>query len=122
MAFSVQHTPGLLAAVPELSATPLAGSILFSWVAPFSLNLTKTEPDITYCVAVLSSGGAGLVAGGCGLNETQYSFSPDVRSPCDTFTAVVTPVNGAGNGTASQPVTGTFFAGIFMCTCMPHIK
>ena len=106
--------------VPELSATRLAGSILFSWAAPFSLNLTNTEPDITYCVDVLSSGGAGLVAGGCGLNETQYSFSPDVRSPCDTFTAVVTPVNGAGNGTASQPVTGTFFAGMCACEYMPR--
>ena len=108
--FSVQRTPGLLAAVSELSATPLAGSILFSWVAPFSLNLTNTEPDITYCVDVLSSGGAGLVAGRCGLNETQYSFSPDVRSPCDTFTAEVTPVNGAGNGSTTS-VDGHFYEG-----------
>ena len=104
---------GTLAAVPTLVATPLAGSILFNWAAPFSLNLTNTEPDITYCVNVYNSTGerTELVAGECALTETQYSFTEDVTSPCDTFTAVVTPVNRAGNGTTSQPVTGTFFAG-----------
>ena len=60
------------------------------------------------------------MAGGCGLNETQYSFTADVRSPCDSFTAVVTPVNGAGNGTASQSVTGTFFAGMSILLVHTH--
>ena len=71
-------------------------SILLSWVSPFTLNVTNTEPDITYCVDVMTSR---HIQSTCGITATTYNvtFNEGEVTPCDTFNITVTPVNGLHN-------------------------
>ena len=91
-----------------MSANPtLCSQLTISWSAPFSLDLTATEPDIQYCVEVYN------VTGGrnhrqdsvYGITVTQYTYTaPD---PTGVYTFTVTPrsnIEGSLNGTISQPV------------------
>lgn len=86
----------------------------FNWEAPFTLNVTNTEPDVTYCVDVYNNSNGLHIQSECDLTETSYYFSTNNPSPCDSINVTVTPLNGAGNGTVSQPVLGYFFDGMCM--------
>ena len=81
-----------------------------SWNPPFSLNLTNVEPDIVYCVDMynITCGGRELLISDCDVTETSYTsdiFAPDGY----IYEYIVTPrsnVEGAINGTPSQPLRG----------------
>ena len=80
------------------------------WEAPFSLNLTNVEPDIVYCVEVynITCGRRKLLISDCDVTETSYTS--DVIAPVGyIYEYIVSPksnVEGAINGTPSQPVRG----------------
>ena len=84
-------------------------STLF-WRAPFTLNLTNVEPDIVYCVDVynITCGGRELLISDCDVTETSYTS--DVIAPNGyIYEYIVTSrsnVEGAINGTPSQPLRG----------------
>ena len=74
-------------------------SILLSWVAPFTLNVTNTEPDITYCVDVYINMDQRILhhsRSTCGITATAYNmtFNKGEVTPCDIVSVTVTPVNG----------------------------
>ena len=79
-----------------------------SWTAPFSLDLTNVDPDIAYCVDIynITCGRRDLIISDCNVTEPSYSSSaPDGY----IYEYIVTPrsnVEGARNGTPSQPLTG----------------
>ena len=81
---------------------------ILSWSPPFSLNLTNTEPDIVYCVEVynITCGRRDLVISDCDVTEPSYTFD----SPSGyIYEYIITPrsnVEGARNGTQSQPLRG----------------
>ena len=81
---------------------------IFSWSSPFSLDLTNIEPDIVYCVEVynITCGERDLIISDCDVTETSYTSSaPDGY----IYEYIVTPrsnVEGARNGTPSQPLRG----------------
>ena len=81
-----------------------------SWSPPFSLDLTNVEPDIVYCVYVynITCGGRELLISDCNVIETSYTC--DVIAPDGyIYEYIVAPrsnVEGAQNGTPSQPVRG----------------
>ena len=66
------------------------------WEAPFTLNLTNVEPDITYCVDVMDYLNNTLYYSQCGINTTSVTIPLDTDL-CTVYT--ITPVNPAGNGT-----------------------
>ena len=69
------------------------------------MDITGVDPDIWYCIDIRVNGTSNIVA-------SNYSNIPEFIYN-DTNTSViyefrVTPINGAGNGTTSDPVTGYF--------------
>ena len=90
-----------------------------SWDAPFTLDITDTDPDITYCVDIFSTTDWSHVFSECGINDTVYNVSLDNVSgrTCDNFNISVTPVNGAGNGSTS----GDVFESILLLSYNKHM-
>ena len=99
-------TPGPLEAVKQLRKE---GPALI-WDPPFFLDLTNVDPDIAYCVEVynITCGGRELVFSDC--NVTENSYTSDVIAPDGyIYEYIITPrsnVQGAQNGTPSQPLRG----------------
>ena len=82
---------------------------ILSWSPPFSLNLTNIEPDIVYCVEVynITCGRRDLITSDCDVTEPSYT-SDDLLDGY-IYEYIVTPrsnVEGARNGTPSQPLRG----------------
>ena len=78
------------------------------WEAPFTLDLTNVDPDITYCVDVMDSlSNALYIFSQCGINTTSVTIPLDADLMCQTSVYTITPVNPAGNGTRlSMDVNG----------------
>ena len=103
---------GLPGAVTSLKNESLRQVIRLTWDAPFSLDITGVDPDIWYRVDITVTNTS--------LNNYSIStlvYVPEFNFTMDdyngTHTSVlhqfrVTPINGAGNGTTSDPVTGYF--------------
>ena len=86
-------------------------AIFLTWTAPFTLDISNVDPDITYCVDVVNSTSSSGILSQCEITVT--SFSIPLGRVCDNlnFSFTVTPVNGVGNGTAvtlgySRDITG----------------
>ena len=101
-----QSLIGLLSAVGSSFVALTNTAIFLTWTAPFTLEISDVEPDITYCVDVVNSTSS---SSECEITVT--SFSIPIGRVCDNYNFTVIPVNGAGNGTAvtlgySQNFTG----------------
>ena len=110
---------GLLSAVSSLSATIQDSIISLNWTAPFTLDIPKVDPDITYCVGVVDSISSSTLHSQCGITETEYEYPIPPDSACHDYMVTVTPVNVVGNGTSS-PLTfsETIYCKCFACTCI----
>ena len=81
-----------------------------SWTPPFSLDLTGVDPDIVYCVEVynITCGSGNLIVSDCNVTEPSYT-TEDIAPNGYVYEYSVIPrsnVEGARNGTPSQPVRG----------------
>ena len=77
--------------------------VTLSWTAPFSLNITTENPDISgYCVDVYSPD---LIFSQCEISETAFNYTLPSDSDCYTVTLTVTPVNVVGNGSIASRST-----------------
>lgn len=87
--------------------------IHITWVAPFTLNLTNIEPDITYCIHIIDNlTGFNISINLCNQTETEffYPIPRNVSFCCNNdttndecnITVTVIPVNGAGKGLLAQ--------------------
>ena len=100
---------GLLDAVNNLKNESLGEVIHLTWGAPFSLNITGVDPDIWYRVDI-TVGNIPLSTYD-DINVTEFNFTMNGHNGTNTsviYEFRVTPINGAGNGTTSAPVTGYF--------------
>ena len=95
---------GPLAPVSNLTTGDLipGRSILLTWDAPFTLNVTNVEPDITYCMDVYINVDQVIphyIRSTCGITATAYNvtFNEGEVTSCDTVSVTVTPVNGLNN-------------------------
>ena len=106
---------GLLPAVNDLVSLPWKDIIRLTWTPPFSLDITGVDPDIWYRVVVYSitSGRTPLISAVVYVPE--FNFTVLNPNPCDQFEFRVTPVNGAGDGTTSEPIGGYFLSSKFSC-------
>ena len=112
---------GRLEAVGNLKSENLGQVIHLTWDAPFSLDITGVDPDIWYRVDITEAG-APLSTSSISrvVNISEFNFTMNDYN--DTSTSViykfqVIPINGAGNGTTSAPVTG-YFKGRELLMCM----
>ena len=96
---------GTLNSIQEL----LRSDNILSWIPPFSLDLTNTDPDVIYCVEVYNiTCGRSLLISECDVVETSYTS--DSLPPGYIYEYTVIPrsnVVGASNGTSLTEV-GTF--------------
>ena len=97
---------GLLTSVTEVHRS----SSTLTWIPPPSLDLTGVDPDIVYCVEVynITCRRRDLIISDCNVTEPSYT-SDDIAPDVYIYEYIVTPrsnVEGATNGTPSQPVRG----------------
>ena len=110
---------GLLAAVGSPSVGLVGTDISLTWTAPFTLDISNVDPDITYCVDVVNSTSSSIVLSECGITVTGFNFSIPLGRVCDNFSFTVIPVNRAGNGTAVT--LGYSITGMYMCSYIMYI-
>ena len=98
----------MLSSVRSLAITRAASHITCSWLPPFTLNLTTTEPDIAYCVSVLHVHNEVKThtIGNCSVLTTEYSFTSSFSGNVEDeyYEITVIPrsnVIGAKNGSAT---------------------
>ena len=105
-------TPGLLDAVGDPQVNLVNGSLCLSWTPPFTLDITNVERDLYYIIEITSTADAETPSTiSCNNCSSEYKFTVSNSSPCESFTFIVIPVNGAGNGTPSDPFLGSFIQG-----------
>ena len=92
----------MLSAVGSLLVYTSLEMIFLNWTAPFSLDITVTAMDITYCVDVVNSTSSATLHSQCGITETQFTYPLPPINECDAYTFTVTPVNLVGNGTGNS--------------------
>ncbi len=92
---------GLLSAVGSFMLIQRNLAIALNWTAPHTLDISGVDPDITYCVDVVSSTSSATCHSECGIIVTEFTYFLPPRSFCDEYTFVITPVNIVGNGTSS---------------------
>ena len=102
---------GPLSAVTDLETISSTNSVVLSWNAPWSLNVTGFEHDIWYSVVIQNvtdeDNPTDILCTKCtNITETQFIFTPEYPSPNDVYNFTVIPVNGAGEGERSDSVTG----------------
>ena len=100
MQIFINTLAGLLTAVGSPSVDLVDADISLTWTSPFTLDISNVDPDITYCVNVVNSTSSSIVLSECGITVTGFNFSIPLGRVCDIYIFTVTPVNGAGNGTA----------------------
>ena len=100
--FGIHACAGTLNAVHNLSVVKSNLSILITWEAPFTLNITNTEPDITYRVNISSM--SYVVHTECNVTQTEFLYTITHELLCQTndFYVTVTPINGAGHGVSEK--------------------
>ena len=104
--------PGLLAAVGDLQINLVNGTLCLSWTPPFTLDITNVDPDLYYTIEITSTADAENPSTiSCNDCSSEYKFTVNNSSPCDSYTFIVVPVNGARNGTPSVPLLGSFIQG-----------
>ena len=86
----------------------LPHAVRLTWDAPFTLDITSVDPDIWYHVDIRVNGTSNIIASNCS-NVPEFIYNGTDASAIYEFR--VTPINGAGNGTTSAPVTGYFRGG-----------
>ena len=98
---------GLPASVRTLTFNLTYSSITISWEAPWSLDVTGVDHDIWYSVLIQNvtdeNNPTPISCTDCtNITETVYTFTPDHLSPCHKYLFSVVPINGAGQGAASN--------------------
>ncbi|CAI8019347.1 hypothetical protein GBAR_LOCUS11635 [Geodia barretti] len=109
---------GRLQAIRGLSATKNTTSLTISWTAPFSLDVTGSDPDIWYSVLIYNvtdeNNPTAILCTDCiNITETHYTFSPDYTSPCHVYNLSVIPLNGAGQGEGTDLTSSLYDYPIF---------
>lgn len=104
----------MLDAVSNLTSQSLGQVIRLTWNAPFSLDITGVDPDIWYHVDVtvdndpFNNSSDSIPFNTYFVNTPEFNFTHNSTNTSVMYQFKVTPINGAGDGTASAPVTGYF--------------
>ena len=108
---------GLPDAVSNLKSENLVHAIHLTWEAPPSLDITSVDPDIWYRVDITVNGTSDIILSNCS-NVPEFIYHGTNTSVIYMFQ--VTPINGAGNGATSAPVTGYFIGREYFLMCISY--
>ena len=93
---------GILSAVQFLQFSESDGSLMYSWLPPFTLDIDRIEEDIEgYCVDAVNSVTLATLLYECGVNTTEYIYPIPPLSWCFITLFTVTPINIVGRGVTS---------------------
>ncbi len=82
--------------------TAKGSTITLNWTAPFTLDISGVDPDITYCVDVVNFTSSATLHSECGINRTEFTYLVvSTNAGCDIIQFIVNPINIVGNGTTS---------------------
>ena len=101
-------------AVSNLKTESLGKVIRLTWDAPFSLDITGIDPDIWYRVDItvdnnpFNNSSDSIPFNTYFVNITEFNFINNGANTSVIYQFRVTPINGAGDGTTSTPVTDYF--------------
>ena len=89
---------GTLSAVSDLSISSQNFSVFLNWTAPFTMDISGVQVDVTYTVGVVipTSSLILYMENGVTITEFWYPLTPNVS--CDNLVFTVIPVNQAGEG------------------------
>lgn len=87
--------------------------IRITWTPPFSLDITGVDLDMWYRVEVYNITNRRVTLTNHSVYVPEFNFNVPNASPHDQFEFRVTPINTAGNGTTSHPVSGRFLGSKF---------
>ena len=106
---------GLLDEVKEVNASTNCSSITLTWQPPFSLDITNTDPDMTFCVEVYNVSEEERTPlqhlGRCSIMTPHYTIPTDNSGLMLHYQFMVTAVNVVGRGTPSDPRNVEFYDG-----------
>ena len=109
-------------AVSEMRVVANVSHVAVSWRAPFTLDVTGVEFDVTYSLLISNvtdetQPGRDVACDIChNLTTHQFTFSPPHPLPGHSFNFTITPQNGAGTGPPSPTLTAT------LTDCMCNLK
>ena len=98
----------------NLRSQSLGQVIHLTWDTPPSLDITGVDPNIWYRVDItvynnpFNNSSGTISFNTYFVNTPEFNFTHDSANTSVIYEFKVTPINGAGNGTASAPVTGYF--------------
>ena len=98
---------GLLDAVSNLRSESLGQVIHLTWDAPPSLDITGVVLDIWYRVEISVDNITMKTYDNINIPEFNFTMDNDTSTSV-VYEFQVTPINGAGAGITSNPVTGYF--------------
>ena len=97
---------------------PIPQPVVLCWDAPFSLDITGVEPDISnYTVFIINLNTSR--SGSETVNGTGFEFTNllgEEPNPCYIHSFTVTAVNLAGEGNSSEPVLGNIREGMVLAS------
>ena len=107
--YGLSHT-GLLESVEDLevSINCASWSIILTWQPPFSLDITNTDPDMTFCVDVYEVRKRGTIQLNDSADHCTESHQYTINiSDLNQYQFIVRARNVVGLGVPSAPINAT---------------
>ena len=117
IAFTYVICVGPPANLSNFESKSLGQVIHLTWDAPFSLDITGVDPDIWYRVEItvdvdpFNTSSVNIPFINFSINISEFNFTMNDYNGTSTsviYEFRVTPINGAGKGPQSAPVSGYF--------------
>ena len=114
---------GILSSVTSLRVIFQNFSFYLTWTAPFTLSITHSDTEITYCVDVyILESSTNLAHSQCEIHSIAFTYILSaVSTGCSNYMFKVTPINRLGNGTESTIAYQWMYARTYAHTCLTSL-
>ena len=102
-------TVGLLSSVTSLNVTEKESSVYITWAAPFTLDISNSDPDIHYCVNIdiFTFMSHVTVHSECEITKNSFNFTffNGILRECFNYNITIVPINLAGHGQSTSMIS-----------------